>query len=239
MDLASIVATEAEIATKIETLRAALDPERRAAELAEITAPFGPGGPWAYAPKAERVRVEKQYVAAQDRAASIALFHVERATMDSERPLPSLKSAAMRPPSAETAWLQRTDQPGLKAELLLQLETLDELRRARITNELRAMKPSAVNSLYLGALCDPTQQEAACLIRVVENMHGQGWTGDAPDGDAETQAAVTLRQSIGHARQARIPNEIHALEAVIERAKITAGRARKLNGILPTRDDGR
>jgi hypothetical protein len=210
----------------------ALDRERRKAALAEVIAPFQRGGPLAYLPAKEgRIPAEQAWLDGENRRASFALYHLERALMDVTPALASLKAQAMRPMTAEQAWEKRTNKPGLSAEAYLQLHTLEELRRMRLGPELRSSSPSSVLARYREALADADDQHNATLIAVVEQLHGEKWAG--PEVQKEELAhVIELRKQIRDVRESRVPEEILELEATVERMRTEASRAATLHKVV-------
>jgi len=218
-------------------LRTALDPERRKAALADVLAPFKRGGPYAYVPAKEgRIPAEQRWLKRENQHASFKLFAFERAVMDIEPAIRDLKADAMRPMSNEDALLRRTKQSGCSLEVHLQVQQLDELRRLRLVPELRNASPAVVAARYAEAQKDPTDQASCTLIAVVEELHGEGWTGRELT-QAELPAVQQLRRAIASARQQRIPDDVRAMEAAIEAAKIEAGRAKTLHRVTPLNPD--
>lgn len=230
-------ATEA-LTTYVSALDTAVDPDLRNAEAAEKMRPFtAPDGPWRYAPQSERQKVLDTIAAEQQRRAGHALFQTEAAIRALEPQIADAIRQTQLPPSPEAAWTQRAGRMGLTAAELLQLGTLDELRRARFDRELARAQPATVLEAYERALADATDQEHASLIRVVEARFAAGWTGLKPDGDRQLAHAVRLGARINEAREARIPEAAQAARAALDRARARAQFARDLHKIAPQRPE--
>jgi hypothetical protein len=214
-------------------LRTNLDPQRRQTALDAVLQPFKPGGPYAYVPAKEgRIPAEKRWKAQEDRRAGHAVYGVDRTVMDYEPTIAARKQAARRPPRAEQNVRQRAGLVGLDlqtAELVNIREGLDELRW---TPRLQNARPSRVLAEYQRALQDPTEAENTTIIRLVEELHGDGWAGTDPE-EAELPKAMELQRAIAAAQTARIPADIHNIEALIAQAKAETQRVKTLRHITP------
>ena len=215
----------------LATLRARLDPDRRKSELAEVLKPFQKGGPYAYVPAREgRIPAEQRYLKRWNDLAGRDLYALGRANRDIEPALVQIKAQSMRPQSNEDALLVRTKQRGTSLETHLLVQLLDEQRRQRLSVELREATPAAVGRRYADALQDPTEQANCTLIAVVEELHGDGWTG-REISEQELPAVQQLRRAIARAREERVPEDVRELEALLQEAKIEEGRAERLHRI--------
>lgn len=226
---------------RLDTARAGLqtrlDPERKKAALAEVLAPFRKGGPFAYVPAREgRIPAEKQWLARENQQAAFDLYRLGRAIRDIEPALVQIKAESMRPLGNEEALLIRSKQSGCSLEMHLQIQQLDEQRRQRLVPELRAAAPAEVARRYTEALQDRTHQLNCTLVAVVEELHGNGWSGRELTPE-ELPAVQQLRRAIREARQQRIPDDVRELEALLEQVKVEESRAGTLHRIVPLNPD--
>jgi hypothetical protein len=220
----------------IGELTGSIDDDKRQGEIDQALAPFGPEGPWKYAPVEERERVRRQIEAEYAQRAGEALFAVEHTARHQEREVESLEAVAMEAPDAEAAWTLRAKTTGVSTTESLQLQILDELRLARLGRELTNAKPSLVRAAYQAALTDATWQPNSTLIRFVEQRHRGEWRGVAVDGEAtEAMAVHGLMQDIAAARQSRIPPALKERRARIQQAYQLANiaKARRVRSSRP------
>jgi hypothetical protein len=211
-----------------ETFHRVTDENARAAELEEALKPFGPDGPWKYAPADERTRVARAVQAGQDQLAGEALFELEHAGRKLEVELDAIVAARQEPPNPEEAAQAVVKMKGLSLQDISMLSVLDELRRQRFEREFGPAMPDAVVRRYQKALEDPFAQENASLIRWVETQHGTKWTGVDPAGDLDqAMAAQKLQTTIKAARQARVPEDVTQALAAVKRAYSRAEAAKR------------
>jgi len=218
------------------TLTEAAHPEMRARKVAEALAPFGPDGPWKYAPEQEREKVRRQVEAAEDERAGEALFTIEHEADRCAAALAAWEAAVMVPLDPATAWQRARGTIGiLPPSDVLQITTAAELQYARFDRSLRDAAPSRVTAAYQAALKTPLEFESSNLIRWVELQHTAGWTGRPIDGDVtESQSAQDLHQTIQAARRSRIPPHYVEARAAIEQAEALVARVRAW-GVRPQR----
>lgn len=173
-------------------------------------------------------------------AAGVALYHAEHRLLPLELGLKNLREESMRSPGPVDSFLQRS---GGRRELLsdgaeLQLQMLDEMRRSRFRVELADASPQAVRAAYARALNDDND-EGDSLARFVEARYSAGWPGATPVTEEQITEAKQLRQAIRAVQESRIPQELAAIESIIEETHQVVRRAqdRQLYGIAPANPD--
>src|SRR5207244_80801 len=147
--------------------------------------------------------------------ASLALFHAEQEVTGIASVIDQLKSEARRAPDAESAWRTRARQAGVSAEVHISLQILDELRRSRLLVDSATWPPSRWHAEYQRALTDPTAQDHATMIRIVEDQHGNGFAGAKATSDRELAIGHELRTLIATTQDRRIPKTVHDADAVV------------------------
>jgi hypothetical protein len=191
------------------TLAQTTDRNARQKEIDAKLIDYAPGGKWQYAPDSAKESARATVEAEQDQRAGIALFHAEQSVYRLSDHLTAAIERSTEAPTPDQAWTARTRKAGLSASEYLDLHVLDELRTARITQELDGMLPSAVLAIYDRAIEDPTEQCNASTIRLIERRFGAGWQGNGRDlGDddnGQLEAANTLHKRIRATRDTRIP----------------------------------
>jgi hypothetical protein len=211
-------------------LAGAIEPATLQAEMDAALKPFGPDGPWKYAPEAEKVKAVRTVEAQQAQRAGESLFRLEHQARAFEVVLASIAATAKEPVGVEEAEARWTNQPGLSRERLTNLQVLDELRRARFAREVEPLSPRAVLERYEQALRDPFEQEHASLIRLVERSHANGWSGTAPSEATALEHAMgaqALKTRIAQVREERVPQPIKAALELVQRAYALGERARQ------------
>jgi hypothetical protein len=214
----------------------ATDPALVEAARAKALEAFSETGPWRYAPAAEKAAAAAKVDAELAQQSGEALFRLEHRTEHFKRELIPLIEQAAEPLSVEDAYLAQSQQPGISADRLVALETLDEMRRSRFHVELSPLTPSQLLLRYERALQTPTEQESASLIRFVEDRHRDGWTGvDVGNNAAEAEVMSRLKARIKAAREARIPEWLTVGRIAIEAAEVKAGEVKTLRRIRSVR----
>ena len=231
----SIVASVTET---VSGLDAAVDVDRRAADIATKMADFQPGRQWAYAPQSEREKVHGQIIAEQEAAAGKELWRLEKTLRAVEPVLRDAIAQSEEPPDPLTALDQWARKEGHSRDFQLQTFALAELYRARFDRELATAQPSTVYAEYTRAILgDPYTPESNALIRFVEQRHRAGWSGAAPASDGEAEAAARLSKFIAGARESRRPAKAVEALALLEAAKKKALYARDIHKITPKNPD--
>lgn len=224
----------------ITGLRTAMDPRARADEFATAMQPFGPDGPWRYAPMSERRAAEERIQTDQGRRAGVALYRLERFVNEHATSVQvDIEGHRLTPPDPATAWERTSGSRALSAEATFTRDLLDEARRARFDRELHDAPPSVILRQYTLAAVDPHDQHNASLISYVERQHGHAWNGPAVDNPDERAAVLRLRQAIETARDARVPPDLRASADALQAARVAIGQYQALGvtPIAPTADD--
>ncbi len=109
-----------------------LNPERRAAELAEAMKPYAKGQMWAHAPRSARQETQESVLALQRQRAADKMVAVLQAIDEVEPTIRGHVNVAMQPPDPIQSFMARYGRDGLTSGELLQLSTLHDrgLRRA-------------------------------------------------------------------------------------------------------------
>jgi hypothetical protein len=213
-------------------------------ELRDATAPFEAGGALQYAPPEYRQRAEADVKGKQKQRAGEALFQAEHVARRVEVSLEPVIAAAKEPPAplaalfASGGGVDALKVPNVTLGERMQLDLLDETRRARFDRDYGNAKPSAILAYYSRALTDATNQANASFIRWVEGRHRTTWTG-APIGNDATEAikATDLAKAIEAARETRIPDDVRELRESVERVYRRADAA-KNGGVRSLRPVG-
>jgi hypothetical protein len=215
IDIASDI--DRHLAPLQSVLETAINPEIQAQRVAKALEPFGPTGPWKYAPETERERARKAELADIDTLIGEATFAAEHSAHAADQWLTAVEAETMEPVDPVTAWQRERRQGGtLPPVEVQQLSILAELQLARFDREYGEALPSVVTAAYQQALMRPYAQASANLIRWVETRHHGEWSGRAIKGNTdEAVAAQKLKTVIGAARQARIPEDVKAARAAI------------------------
>lgn len=231
MKIETIEDIEGGLAPLRAVLESAIDPEAQARRLAQALEPYGPDGPWKYAPDSERARVTREVEDAAKTLAGESIYSIEQGAKLAEAWLAGAAAEAEEPLSPVEVWQRERRQVGaLPPADVISLSTLAELQIARFDRNLSDAMPSRVLAAYSAALARPHSQESANLIRWVEFRHRGAWAGPGVEGDVtEAMAASALQQAITAARQARIPEDVKNARASIQRAFDVAARARRQN----------
>ena len=138
-----------------------------------------------------------------------------------------------QPPTSRDAWITATGRKPTDDQAL----GIDQLEVSFTLwaepKLLGGWRPSEVLSRYQAALTDPHDQKSATLIRLVEEVHRDGWRGvefDPKDGP-QTAALRELRQLMTDTRDGRVPTELHEALATVEEANRVLGRTMQLEKI--------
>lgn len=219
------------------TLSAAVDPEQRAAERAAALQPFGPDGPWRYAPAAEREKAEQAIVDEQMTRAGRALFTLDVALHDAEQQVDAAIAEAQEAPGPLLALERWSGTRGQTRAEQLGVLQLAELQRARFDREYAAAPPSAVLHDYRRALADPYTPEHSTLIAFVEARIRSGWSWPTgtPKIEGEQEAVRNLSRLVRTTRDARIPDDALKAREAIKAARQLAERAKTLHKVRAVR----
>lgn len=205
------------------TLATAVDPEQREAERAAALEPFGPEGPWRYAPQSEREKTVEAVNARQMDRAGRALFTLELALQDSTAQVEAAIEAAQEAPGPLEAFTRWSGSRGMSRDEQFGALTLAELQRARFDREYAAAAPSVVLRDYRAALADPHAPERSTFVAYVDGRMRAGWNWptEAAKSDAEVKAVGDLQRVIATTREARIPTEaVKAREAIRQARRV-------------------
>ncbi len=199
-----------------------LNPERRAAELAEAMKPYAKGQMWAHAPRSARQETQESVLALQRQRAADKMVAVLQAIDEVEPTIRGHVNVAMQPPDPIQSFMARYGRDGLTSGELLQLSTLHELRLSRFDRTLRNQPAPAVLAEYERALSAGEHD----LVAFVE-QHGSTLAGGSDDVEHLT-AAHTLSRRIGEARLARVPGDLVEAQQLIAAAKASVEQSARL-----------
>lgn len=162
------------------------------------------------------------------KAAGVGVFNLAHALPDIRARVADVKALSRRAPDPVTSYAMRTGKrPDEKLEQYLELEVLqlDEARRARFHRELIQLPPSQIAALYDECrYAIDIDDEAASLVRWIEQRYGGGWVGSQVTTTSEIEAARRLQRSIKDAQDARVPTWIGEAEAAIAEAEKLVSR---------------
>jgi len=190
----------------------------------------------------EKVRADKTREVRSRRAAAtgVLLYKMTKAVETLAPDVRAFRQHVMQAPDAVTAFLARTggERKFLTDQTELLIQIVDEQRRARFRAELQHAQPSMVHARYQSAV-DDDSDDAASLVRFVEDEYGHGWRGATPATDEEIQFAQQLGKAIADTRTRRIPEELFEIEAALEEARAVIARtqAGDLYAIRPANPD--
>lgn len=235
-DLHEQVTTE--LPTLLTALERSMDPALLADEEANALEPFGPGGPWRYAPVEEKEQTRRTVRDAQAQRAGEDYFRVDHRAYAFEQALMPMMEAARQPLSIEDALAAESGQRGYSRNEMTQLEILHELRRPHIEKEFKTAKPSAIRASHAALLKSPPTQDNASRLRILEGLHYPHWSGvDVGDDAKEVLEMHELHKQIEAAREARIPEPMRAVQALLSQASTLLKRA-KVHGVRSQRPAG-
>jgi hypothetical protein len=165
--------------------------------------------------------------------AAVALFEAEQALMAIGPALKDVRDDTRRAPDVETAWLQRS-RGERSAAVYWAIKLFAVQKRASLLTESASWTLQRWHDTYTRALADPTDPDAAVTIALIEDLHGDGYTGALPANDAEALAAAHgFKKLIDTTRDARIPREVTDAEAIVEAVSRVAQQARDQYGVRP------
>jgi hypothetical protein len=192
----------------------------------------------------ERARKEllQQTTRRRQTAAAVGLFRTENPMRGVRRELAAITSASRRPPSPLDAWAESAGKEADRTPDFekLQIELADEIRQLRWNSETSTWPPSKWLAKYLEArderLEPATSTRAASFIAYTEDRMGQGWSGSEVRGEAEENAAISLRRTIDEVQRSRVPSELGEVEESLREVERLCVRTRHGDGLLPIND---
>jgi hypothetical protein len=228
------IAALPELANKLDTLMvelgADLDPEVREGERAEQMKDFdAEDGRWKFAPKEERDKVAARIKAKQDVRAAERLYAIGRTVLDHEEEIASLIERTKEPPTALESWMREHGKNTYSLDDEHHVLMLDELASTRIENRLRDAPPSVVLAEYQRAVDAGDTR----TVRLVEQMHGQGWTGRGNSDPKEATSALLLHRRIKAVRDDRVPEPVRRAASTIARANKLMQRVKDVHRLAP------
>jgi hypothetical protein len=228
------VAALPELTNKLDNLMLALsadlDPEVREGERAEQMREFDDeNGKWKYAPKDERDKVASRIKAKQDVQAAERLYAIGRTVLDHEEEIASLIERSKEPPTALESWMRERGKNSYSLDDEHHVLMLDELASTRIEARLRDAPPSVVLAEYQRAVDAGDTR----TVRLVEQMHGQGWTGRGNSDPKEATSALLLHRRIKAVRDDRVPEPVRRAAATIAKANQFMRRVKDVHRLAP------
>jgi len=208
----------------IELMEVTTHPDTLQDRLTKALAPFGPDGPWKYAPDEERHKVTSAETEAYRQEAGEAVFAVEHSATEGSQWLEGIEAEQQEPLSPVAAWQrERRTSATLPPLEVIGLDGNAEQKLARFDRRLGRAMPSVVLAEYTKALRRPLEQDNVTMIRWVEELHGAGWSGRDIEGNVDEAMAVqALKTEIQQARLARITQDVRDARALITKALAAA-----------------
>jgi hypothetical protein len=161
-----------------------------------------------------RRQVEDEERPKAEARAGVRRYHAQRALAEVGEALRAFKAEARRAPDVENCWLRRSKESGISADRFWQILQFTATQRTNLRIESASWSVTRWRDEYQRALEDATHPINAVLIAVVEDVHGDGYTG-ALDGTAEAiTSAHAFKTLIDETRAARVPADVAEFEAI-------------------------
>jgi hypothetical protein len=194
---------------------------------------FDADGPFRYAPMKDRAEALGKFRAEVDRELAVELGQAEDMIDTLGRLLPPVEAGLAEPPDALAAYRAEHKLSAVDRAQALQVEILDELRRARLTPQVQAMSGAQVLAAYEAAVREPERSEAACLIRLIEEIRASNRLA-APKTPEDARALTALSKRIAEVRESRVPEALKVWRETVRRVRKTL-RLAEAGSIKPIR----
>lgn len=194
---------------------------------------FGPTGQFRFAPEAERMKALGRFRAEVDLEIGQRIGILETRVHGISTILPAVEEVLADPPSPQECYCRRHNVTTIAPAQAIELEVLEELRRARFASEFATVPAREILAQYERALQKPHESLNASVVRLTEEAVAGGRLPKA--GTAEDAQALTkLQKRIAEARDNRLPEECRAWREAVKRARKTF-RMADAGGIKPIR----
>jgi len=229
--ITTVTDTLATITTTVDATEAALDEGNYQKALAEKLKDFAPGGKWAYAGQDKIREAERTHRTEWERKAAESLTPLDTLLRHVDPLIAEAEAEAEEAPGPVEAWHRHTGKAENSSAEYLQLHTLDELRRQRLSTELARLSPQELRRSYEAALRDPYDQANATFIKMFEADWKAGRINPQTGKPEDAVLLQELDRKVRETRAARVPDSVRKLKGAVAYARALSTDAHKRRGL--------